>query len=437
MAIIQDMPNEILHSILSYLHTVDLLSISMVSHSFHTTSLSLLYKEPYLGLNDEAKSSKATALDINSELHPQESVALFLRTLLRVPGGETFADHVRTLIVDLNDLVPRPTVRSTGIDLLTAAASNRGFDNHHLTEQGAQIVLILRLLPRLSSLELRAGNLRGAADYKHLKNALMFPTTLPIGLQNIHIIKSIGASTLTGITPMMLVALLDLPFIRTITVPITHDPQDSEQFMDAAASAAGTSTVTELNLHYGEIPITSLAVILKIPRSLTYFSYASDGPFWDDNSFGKSLVPLQQALHGLDIDFTNMACFSWDRYPIDGYPPTGYPTIGTLRGWEKLDTLKLPLVILLGEMWNPASGVCLVDLLPLGLRSLVVYDDWSWSGVELADQLVKVFEGGQMVALRELTVVGTWEIVTAEVKERLERVCRVAGVVFVVNEDRL
>lgn len=176
----------------------------------------------------------------------------------------------------------------------------------------------------------------------------------------------------------MLVALLDLPSIRTITVSMVDDPMETESFVDAMAAAAGTSLVTELNLQYRVTPITLLAGILKIPKALTSFSYSTEGPFWEHDivSFGQALVPLQHSLQRLDIDFTNTPCFNCYRSPFVTYPTDPYPSIGSLRGWETLHTLQLSLVVLLAELRERPRPVSLANFLPLGLRSLVVYDDW-------------------------------------------------------------
>lgn len=65
----------------------------------------------------------------------------------------------------------------------------------------------------------------------------------------------------------------------------------------------------------------------------------------------------------------------------------------------------------------------------------MVYDDWCWFGVDLVDQVIGILERGQLAVLRELTVVGTYEVLAAEVKERLERACRKVDVLLVVEEN--
>lgn len=197
MAVSQHIPNEILLNVLSRVNPADLLATSLVSHSFRTISQSLLYKQPYLGNKVNAKSDNANHLNSYGEANyldsygefPMEGpVARFLRTLLLAPRRGTLAAYVRALIVDL-DPVPESAPPSPGIDILTAAALNCGFDEQHLTDQGAQIVLLLHLLPRLTFLELRVGDPPGAVCFRHLQDSLRCPETLPIALRNIHEFK--------------------------------------------------------------------------------------------------------------------------------------------------------------------------------------------------------------------------------------------------------
>lgn len=55
--------------------------------------------------------------------------------------------------------------------------------------------------------------------------------------------------------------------------------------------------------------------------------------------------------------------------------------------------------------------------------------------MDLVDQVIAVWERGQLSVLRELTVVGTCMILAAEVKERFERACRKVDVLLVVEEN--
>lgn len=168
MAIIEDMPNEILHNIVSRLGGQDLLATSLVSHSLYNIAQSLLYGKIYLYMDTGNQRDNHVLILVNYDQSlVSGSVPLFLRTMLLAPAREAFAHYVRTLTLDLAP-PPRPTIPFSDIDLLTAAALNLGFNDHPLTEQDAQIILIFRLLPRLTSPELWNVAQVGGFGYKLL-----------------------------------------------------------------------------------------------------------------------------------------------------------------------------------------------------------------------------------------------------------------------------
>lgn len=433
MGIIQDMPNEILFKILSLLSHQDLLATSLVSHIFYTITQSPLYEKPCLYINGGNRFyHTGLAVDNSDQSYVPGSVITFLRTLLLAPGRETLAHYVRALTIDL-DVNPETTIPRPDIDMLTVAASNLGFDGLALTEQGAQIILILRLLPRLTSLRLRDAVHEGTFGYTILEDALKFSDTIPLGLRNIHQFRCSGIWKFTGITPEMIVRLLGLPSIRKITVSTTEDNYENEAFMTAAATAAGTSPVTELSLNSSDISIKSLELVLKIPKALTNFYYDSERPIWGINiaDFGQALLPLQSSLQRLSIFFSEMG-------HIDDYPyANGDNIIGTLRGWKALRSLSVQLIVLLGDPDRASPTASLPDLLPLGLSSLLVEDDRFWSGRVMVDQLIKVLERGEMVVLRKLTLMLGYEGLTTDTEERLTRACRVVDVELDINKDGL
>lgn len=432
MAIVQEIPNEILENIISRLGGQDLLATSLVSHRFYAISQSPLYQEPCLYIDGGNQLYDSTSIVVTSGQSPMPgSVPLFLRTLLLAHGRETFAQYVRTLTVDLHP-PPRPTVPTPDIVLLTAAALNLGFNDHPLTEQRAQIVLILRLLPRLSSLELRDVAHIGCYGYKLLKNLLMSPDTVPVGLQNLHEFTCRGTYQSTGVTPQILMRLLGLPSIRKITVSITDDFDEiesfTETFMAAAATAAGTSPVTKLIMYSRNMTARSLHSLLKIPVSLTYFCYTSDRGLTGYNiaEFWQTLLPLKSTLQCLKI-YCRIYDEQHDRRR----------KIGTLRGWKALHTLSLQLFLLLGVRYASTPAGCLADLLPLGLRTLCVYSDLFWFGAEMVEQLIGVLQRGEMVLLRKLSVMTHCDDVTEDMVQRLERACSMAGVVLEWNQNGL
>lgn len=427
MAVIQIMPNEILIGVFSHLYHQDLLATSLVSHTFHTLSQSPLYQEPHLRIDDLPRYDSFPSVPIPQPEPGQEAVALFLRTLLLAPGRDTLARYVKGLCVDLNVDRGRVTPNAT-TDLLRKAASNLGFDDHPLSDQGAQIVMILRLLPQLTTLELRARDGQLGYGYEQVKASIMGPGTIPIGLQNIHLFTSLLIFEGTCVTPMILLALLRLPSIRRIAVSIGEDHSETEMFMTAAALAAGTSLVTQLEMNIGDLRPKTLKTVLKIPKALTSFLYCVGGMGYgmeDLTQFGRALAPLQESLEHLDLHFADMPSECDFLYGVN--------TIGTFRGWVNLRTLKMQLASLVGE---PRNDLSLANLLPQGLSSLFVRDNCYWTGSDLVDQLTGALRQGALVALRMVTVVVTWEYLPAEMEERLRCAYREAGVELVLDIDR-
>lgn len=96
--------------------------------------------------------------------------------------------------------------------------------------------------------------------------------------------------------------------------------------------------------------------------------------------------------------------------------------------------------MLLGVPNEVSPAGCLADLLPLGLRTLCVYDDSFWSGGEMMDQLIEVLERGEMVLLQKLSVMMSFDALSEEMMGRvelLESSCSMAGVELEMNRSGL
>lgn len=411
MATIEDMPNEILHNFLSHLGSKEFTATSLVSHRFHMPSQSALYKQPWLRIDDKYSC--------------RVSVRLFLRTLLLAPHGKTLAGYVRMLTVDI-DYEPNSTPPSPDIIPMTTAASNLGFDDHPLSEQGTQIIVLLSLLPHLTSLLLWGLRDSHTTIHNHFFDALKRRTTLPIGLQNISQFLSISDYSITAVTPEILVLILGLPAIRKITVSITNEPHEATPFI-AAATTAGTSLVTDINVWDANIAIQSLEAIMKIPKALTRFSFtcASVCQFYEIGEFGRVFMPLQRSIEYLYLDFERLDNFGGEEALRQ------YGRLESLRGWNALHTIDCTLMALIGGVVEDAP--CLEAVLPLGLRSLVIHEDWCWTVDQMVDQLVALLERA-MIALQELKVV-LWigRGVAAATEDRLRQACHEAHVVFLLD----
>lgn len=312
---------------------------------------------------------------------------------------------------------------------------NPGPDDPPRLTQGLQLEQLLRLLPRLTYLDLwpliEPDNYGSA--FIHLSKVLQKPTTLPLGFQNLRDFRSVGN---WGMTYRLLVALMTLPSMRTIAVTVDGgDPfytfQESEEdaalFAAAIAAAVGSSLVTDLQLVESNIPPATLRAILTVPRALTRLRCSSHlvETYFDLAAFGQSLEPLIPSLQHLSIDYSVA-----ERWEVK------WPTAMTLREWRALQTLQCPMMALLGRI--PVEGRKLVDGLPRGLRALCVTEDMYWSTDRVLERLVTLLETGEMRSLQEMKIVLTEENETDEEGiGRLRRACEEVKVVFVVERKEM
>lgn len=335
---------------------------------------------------------------------------------------------VKSLIVRLEHIFPqiyrlinpRPLPpRDPAIKLLTAA-SERGLGDDSLSPQGAQLVVLLRLLPRLTSLSLVIPN-RGDGTYEeHFEAALTRPLTVPIGLQNLCEFRIGGLGNIVMYDALL--ALMALPSIRKITTAAVGGDVRTP-------IPDGTSTVTDLTIGSSYLSNEALEAILRVPKALTRLSYTTTGIFWyfPLYTFGRAFLPVQNTAQHLCIDLANLD----PRHHDHEMPQWRKDTIGCLRGWGALHTLEIPLLALLGRFVD--VKLRLGDVLPLGLRRLVVYDDWFCPAEAMVQRLVGLLECGEIAALRELKVVVKFKAVPGEMEEALRIACEQAEVVFVME----
>lgn len=385
----EDLPNEILREIFSPLPSKDLLSASLVSHHILRIVQPILYEKPSL-LQD---------------YNYRDPLPLFLRTILLAPCRERLAGHVRSFRVEVGHLGEIPPSDSA--------------------ERGAKIVRLLGLFPRLTSLTLCAPYEGRGTGYEDLEAALQHPTNLPAALLSIRKFKSEEINMFTGVKTSLLVSLMCLPSIRNIFVSVTdfleHGQLTDKEVDECAASAApcaGTSPVTELTLRYGDILPKSMETILMLPKALIRFNYETKMADFDLRGIGRALLPLQHSLKHLYLQF----------YETEGpfSEPAKRDTIGSLRGWTSLRILHIQIVSLLGRKTD--GILCLADVLPPGLRVLVVEHDKCWWAGKAVQQVTGALEQGVLPALREVWVYSHDRTRTRAVEDRFLNACTKAGV---------
>lgn len=175
MAVIQDIPNEILDEILSYLSGNDLAATSRVMRRFHAATKSPLYRAPIL-------------LDLSkSLLWTPPPIKLLLRTLLLAPDRKSLASRVRSISVELIDYELAPPTNATDIALLTTAAVQLGLYDQLLDSSCGQLVLLLNLLPRLDHLDIWP---KGCWCFQDFCYVLRDSSKLPVALRCIRQVSS-------------------------------------------------------------------------------------------------------------------------------------------------------------------------------------------------------------------------------------------------------
>lgn len=398
MAALNDLPYETLVDLLSLLSCADLASIIRVSRRFHDISLPLLYKAPCL-----ARTPR---------VHPRVpgTLGIFLRTLL-TPGRVALGSHVCSLRLEMDDTEPVFEYPDDSVARITTMASELGIHNP-LSAHDPQLMLVLDLLPRLHTLYISPPNAR----------FLEVAGTLPRGLRSLREMHYIRNDTLDFLKPARILLPMELPSIRSITVP---DVSRLQMPVDAMEAAAGTSPITHLRFSHATFSAWALRFVLPVPIALTHFSYSAVLRYtFNLPNFMRALAPLRLSLQYLYLDFCGLGLTSSDGEEVFRLP---YDE-GSLREWPVLRTVRCSLVPLLGKVKLDGSPR-LMDVLPPGLRELEILQDWQWGVPEVADQVVEMLAQKQWAVprLEKVAVVMEWGGTQRSV-DRLTAACEAAGV---------
>lgn len=408
MATLLDVPNEVLHEILSCLKGKYLAAVSGVSRRFHTLSLPLLYKAPVVRAWGGFRPP---------------TLPWFLRTLMAVPS---LATHIQSLTLELERFPPLYGTGSSEFMTRDPGSEDLRPTQDLQPTQGLQLEQLLCMVPRLTYLELWPLEYPDSygCGFMRFSELLHDPMTLPLGLQNLREFHSVGG---IGVTCLLLVAVMALPSIRIIAVTVNHNAQFNSDQHDslltaAIAAAINSSSVTDLCLLESHIPYPLLTGILSVPRALTRFEFISllMEMHFDFAGFRASLEPLIPTLRHLSI-----GCAMTELPEVN----VRSRTVDTLRSWPALKTLRLPMIALLGRF--PSDHPRLVDMLPRSLRSLCVMSDVYWSTESVVETLVTLLEPGQMGSLQEMKLVLVPG--TGIDFRRLREACEEVEVAFVVE----
>lgn len=383
-----------MRSIISCLSGPDLTSVSLVSHEWQSIAQPLLYREPYMDFTDEVPSP----------------LYLFLRTLLSA-GGEALAGHVRSLILCWASFESEPPAEpESDLALFTDATSRHGLGDPFASD-GAQVALLMHLLPCLHALHIRPGEDNEFDQLLESHHATKSTASLPLALQSLCEFSWHSGDSDSGVGSGTLLALMRLPCIRLIDVQIVDEIESPFPGASDATTILPESAVTNLNFSYGQISGPCLTRILKLPRALTHFSYRSMfGNTFTLAELDTAMEPLKHTLCHLDLDL-------FDLQPMQEFDPSeDSTTLGSLREWPALRSVRISLLPLVGlELSQSLAG-----LLPAGLRALQVIRDPFWQIEDVVNEVVAMLEQKEAMLplLVKLAVDMGWTPCEAEV-ERL------------------
>lgn len=404
MAIIDQLPYDILVEIFSGLSMSDLANTSRISLYFQAICEPLLYRAPRVLVNS----------------HTPKSLEKFLRSLL-LDGRPHLLYHVSTLTLRWSH---RITPSRLAPDM-EALASHLGLDQYSPSPQDTQLLVLLHAL-RLTVLDISPPQVCSAFNRFMRTHDSSILSTLPRGLQFLREFRCIRGTNGSGVTPTTIRALMTLPSMRKIDVAFMENTDPKSPYIEHISS------VTDLKLSYVTIVKPwSLHCILWMPHSLERFSLsvAPQYGYFSAPGLGKALTPIENSLKYLRLDFYNFINMQSNDESDDDDEVTD--TIGSLRKWPLLETVVISLIPLLGYEVGPRMPR-LVDILPANLCNLEILRDCFWWHDDVEDQILKMLEDKQTM-LPRLQKVGvfTTTVMNPARRERLEVACNAVGVTLV------
>lgn len=248
-----------------------------------------------------------------------------------------------------------------------------------LATTGAQLVLLLHLLPNLRFLKLNPFLVPGVFD-RFLEQCALLPNeALPLGLRSLRDINLGRSYHVT--TPKGLLTLFNLPSIRKIQLGAVGEIC---QFDLIPTAHSAQSSVTHLCFGLSTVSTQELGRILPMMRALKYFTYSAEHGAIDAAAFGLALKACRATLQQLRLSLSYGIHAPYGLTYTDG-------TIGSLRDWPVLKSLRCPLWVLLGQMPSHAT-TRLVDVLPTVTKDFRIDVDPCWADWQIVEQVVQVME---------------------------------------------
>lgn len=403
MAALDAFPHEILLRIFKFLDSTALASVSLVSRHLHAITEPILYNVASLTYDKVSPSP----------------IRIFLGTILARPE---LAKYVQALTLRWATKESEDGPGDSDMSLVTTAGMEVNLQ-YQLESPTAQALLLLHLLPNLERLDAIVPEDCSTIFDEFISENCPHPhDNLPAGFKFLREIHLNWSDPEAPVTPAAFLAIFELPSLQKLTVQLVGDIDEIESY--DFDSTTGTSLVTHLSFGCDSCQRSSIARILEFPRALTHFSFqyslASPAPF-NAPEFGEALVAVRDTLQHLKLELCDASEFDNDNNDET-------LTIGSLRDWPELRSVKCALTPLLGNGTDAPTS--LAQVLPRVIVEFVAMVDENWTVEDVADQVEALLNEKGEYGLDRLAVIAVVGEGVEAIKVRLEAVCEAAGVLL-------
>lgn len=414
--------NELLNEIVSYLDGPSFLSVSFVSRRLHVIAEPFLYRVVHLTYDRSIPST----------------FQLFCRTIL---ARSNLARYVEVLVLRwIEEEVA--DIRTTGWDMVPftyeqfiahdpqiySATTSENIelewrDDEYLFNSVSDVLLLLSILPSLQRLDVLAPR----EPFKAITNLFSDRYDLPHGNRpmSFHSLRELRLKCSDRYHPVFSCSLsmLAISQLRSLRkLDISHVDMTEPESLNNV-SFRGKSPITHLSIRPSSSSAPLLATIMAHPRALTHlelvYTIGNNSPF-QGPLFGTTLQPLRNTLQELNIYLVN-------EPKIRLWGDSDY-TVGSLRDWTVLRHVRCPVRVLEGH------GE-LANQLPKGIVRFVAEEDDFDSPAYVVDEVIGLVARKKECGLdlfREVTVIG---VADGHI-HLLQAVCVEAGVELVPGVAR-
>lgn len=378
MASLAILSEELILSILPYLQTVDLLSLTRVCKSLQRITAPRIYQGVNCTWDEDTE-------DISS-------IQLFLRSILERPELALLVKHVQFQGINHTEwrhLELGDHVIKLARNLISRAQFPLADTWMLWGIVDPIIALVLSQLSNLESLEVGIVFMNDQPFVRKVINAAISHSLEDVSTPAFRSLQKIEYSAMPGVSMIetsnidRILPLFYLPSIRTISTLI----RDADLFSWPQKDCPHASSLTTLNLHYAHMKESTLKELLSTTPNLRTLlvgfqinaePHDTHSPFLNITKLRDALDQVRSTLEHLTLSidfFTTVAMeLDWGGSYENGNNFGVRGSLGSLATFENLQSIEIPLILLFG--WSSSPPIAkLADMLPRTLRTIVLRND--------------------------------------------------------------